>query len=248
MSETKLSIILPVRNEADSIRIAVPILEAVISVPHEILVVYDFPEDTTVPAVQELRARYRNVRPLHNTLGRGVANAIRTGVREAVGEYIALFAADDIMPVLALGGMTNLLDRGCEFVSGTRYAHGGKRYGGSKLQFLFSWTGNAVFQILSGSVLTDCTTGYKMFRRNVFDKMSIESKAVSWSVVFELGVKAQTHGLKLGEVPIISVDRLYGGVSSFALKKWLKEYFAWFWWGIKELRRSKTRTKIVMRS
>ncbi|KPK77672.1 MAG: hypothetical protein AMJ79_02380 [Phycisphaerae bacterium SM23_30] len=43
--------------------------------------------------------------------------------------------------------------------------------------------------------------------------------------------------LKLGEVPIISIDRLYGGKSTFRLGPWFLEYLRWFLWGVWHLRR-----------
>ncbi|KKS43532.1 MAG: Glycosyl transferase family 2 [candidate division CPR1 bacterium GW2011_GWA2_42_17] len=243
----QLSVVIPVRNEGGAIRIVLPILEVVVSAPYEVLVVYDFLDDSTIPIIKELQGRYPNIRLIHNTLGRGAANAIRVGVKEAVGKYITLVAADEIIPLLALADMVRLIEAGCDFVSVTRYAYGGRRYGGSRLQFLFSWVGNKAFQLLSGSVLTDCTTGFKMFRKTIFDTITMESQTVSWAVVFELAVKAQALGLNLGEVPAISIDRLYGGKSSFSFWNWLREYFVWFLWGIRELRCSKIRQKAVMR-
>jgi hypothetical protein len=53
-----------------------------------------------------------------------------------------------------------------------------------------------------------------------------------------MSIKAQMLGLKLGEVPIISIDRLYGGTSTFRLGPWVKEYLRWFWWGIRNLRKA----------
>lgn len=242
-----LSLLMPVRNDGASIQVVLKVIEAIVALPHEVLVVYDFSDDTTVPVVEKLRKQYPNVCLIRNTFGRGVANAIRAGVERARGKYIVLCTADEIIPSLAIADMAALMDAGCDFVSATRYAYGGRRYGGSQIQFIFSWAGNKIFQLLSGSVLTDCTTGFKAFRKSIFDVITIEHQSFSWSVAFELAVKAQVAQLKLGEVPIISIDRLYGGQSSFSLGRWLKEYFIWFLWGIRELRSARNRQKIVMR-
>jgi len=246
-STIKLSLLMPVRNDGASIRVVLRVIEAIVTLPHEVLVIYDFSDDTTVPVVRKLQQQYRNVHLIHNTFGKGVSNALRAGVGHARGKYIAICTADEIIPSLTITDMVTLMDAGCEFVSATRYAHGGRRYGGSRIQFVFSWIGNKIFQLLSGSVLTDCTTGYKAFKKSIFEKIAIDSQAFSWSVAFELAVKAQIARLKLGEVPIISIDRLYGGQSSFSLWRWLKEYFVWFLWGIWELRSAKNRQKNVMR-
>lgn len=242
----KLSILMPVRNEGVNIVIMLKILEAVVEVPHEVLIVYDSVDDDTIPAVKKLQPRYKNVRLVYNNLGKGVANAVRIGIKASKGDYILIFAADETGPVLAIEDMIKLLDSGCGLVSCTRYAHGGRRLGGSLIEGYLSKIGNKAFRLLSGSAFTDATTGIKMFKKSIFEKINLEARSVGWAVVFELGVKAQHAGVKLGEVPIISIDRLYGGKSTFSPGQWLKEYLRWFLWGIKHLPKS-SKQKILVR-
>ena len=233
-----LSILLPVRNEGVNLKIMLKILRATLDVPHEVLVVHDTADDDTIPVVEEMRQQYINTRAVHNTLGRGVINAIRAGVAAANGEYVLIFAADEVGPVLAIEDMLWLMGHGCDFVSCTRYAHGGRRLGGSFIGGVLSRTANRLLHMFCGSKLSDATTGIKMFRKSVFDAMHLEAKPVGWAVTFEMALKAQLGGLKLGEVPIISIDRLYGGQSSFKLGPWFWEYLRWFRWGTKRLRRA----------
>jgi hypothetical protein len=60
-----------------------------------------------------------------------------------------------------------------------------------------------------------------------------------WAFAFEISIKAQMLGLKVGEVPVVSVDRLFGGDSTFKLGSWVREYMKWFVWGAIHIRRSK---------
>lgn len=235
-NELKLSILLPVRNEGMNLKIMLKILRAVVEVPHEILVVHDDFEDGSLDILQAVQSDYPNMRVIHNNLGRGVINAIRTGVWAACGEYILIFAADEVGPVLSIDDMLKLMDQGCEFVSCTRYAHGGRRLGGSFIGGVFSRLANYLFHRITASVLTDSTTGIKMFRREIFESFKLESRPVGWVVAFEMAMKAQMAGLSIGEVPIVSIDRLYGGKSSFRLGTWSYEYLRWFLWGVKNLR------------
>src|SRR5579862_9209196 len=92
----ELSILLPVRNEGINLRIMVKLLKAVVEVPHELLIVYDSADDDSVPVIQNMQNDYSNLRLVHNQMGRGVVNAIRAGVEAAVGDYILLFAADEV--------------------------------------------------------------------------------------------------------------------------------------------------------
>lgn len=240
-----LAIVLPVLNEGINLRIMLKILRATIDVPHEVLVVCDHPDDDSIPVVEKMQREYEHVRVVHNTLGRGVINAIRAGVAAAKSDVILIFAADEVGPVLAIDDMLELIREGHDFVSCTRYAHGGRRLGGSAIGGVMSRTANRLFSRIAGSALSDATTGIKMFRRSVFDQLALESKPVGWAVAFEMSIKAQLRGLKLAEVPIVSIDRLYGGKSTFKLGPWTVEYLRWFVWGAVRMHRAPKQTPKV---
>jgi dolichol-phosphate mannosyltransferase len=230
---TTLSILLPVRNEGINLKLMLKILRAVAEESHEVIVIHDTSDDDSIPVVREIQKTYPELHLVHNTLGRGVVNAIRAGVEAAKGEYVLIFAADEVGPVLAIEDMLMLMKQGCDFVSCTRYAHGGRRLGGSVIGGILSRSANWFFHRLSGSPFSDATTGIKMFRREIFPKLNIQCRPVGWAVAFEMAIKAQHAGLSLGEVPIVSIDRLYGGKSTFRLGAWVAEYARWFFWGLR---------------
>lgn len=242
-----LSILLPVRNEGINLRIMVKLLKAVIEVPHELLIVYDSPEDDSIPVIRAMQSGYGNLRLIHNQRGRGVVNAISTGVAAAVGDYVLLFAADEVGPLLAIEDMLALTQEGCDMVSCSRYAHGGRRLGGSWIGGVLSRFANRLFHRMAGCVLSDATTGIKLFRRSLFPTLKLEARPVGWAVTFEMAMKAQLAGWKLGEVPVISIDRLYGGKSTFKLGPWTGEYLRWFLWGCRHLRRVPASERPVVR-
>lgn len=242
-----LTILLPVRNEGLNLRIMIKILGAVLEVPYEIVVICDSPDDESIPVVKEMQQVHSQVRLVINSIGRGVINAIKAGVQEAQGKYVLIFAADEVGPVLAIRNMLDLAEAGCDFVSCTRYAYGGRRLGGSRLGGALSRMANWLFCHLSGCAFTDATTGIKLFEKSAFEKLDLQANPVGWAVAFEMSIKAQMVGLKLGEVPITSIDRLYGGESTFRPGSWIKEYWRWFWWGTKELRHTPSPRSIVMR-
>lgn len=232
---TKLSILLPVRNEGMNIAIMLRVLNALIRIPYEILVIYDTKDDSTIPAAESVMQDYSNIHLVFNDLGVGVVNALKKGIEVSTGEYILIFAADELGPVVSIEEMIALLDSGVDLVSCTRYAHGGRRLGGSLIGGILSRVGNRWFRYLSGSAFSDATTGIKMFRKSMLERVRLESRPIGWAVVFELAIKAQCEGFKLGEVPIISIDRLYGGKSTFKVGSWMKEYLRWFFYGVRRL-------------
>jgi dolichol-phosphate mannosyltransferase len=189
---------------------------------------------------------YPEIRAVHNVRGAGVLNALKTGVAEARGRYLLIFAADEVGPVLAIDDMIALMEQGCQFVSCTRYAHGGRRLGGSRIGGLLSWLANRLFCRLSSFQLTDATTGIKMFTRDVFEQLDLQAHPVGWAVTFEMAIKAQLAGLRLGEVPIVSIDRLYGGTSTFSVGPWAAEYLRWFLWGLRQSRARQTHRPDVL--
>jgi dolichol-phosphate mannosyltransferase len=231
--QIELSILLPVRNDGINLKIMLKILRSVVAAPHEVIVVHDTPDDDSIGVVRAMQESHPELRIVHNQLGRGVVNAIRAGVQVSRGLYVLIFAADEVGPVLAIEEMLELMHAGCDFVSCTRYAHGGRRLGGSLIGSTLSRLANKLFHGLAGSPFTDATTGIKMFRRDCFARLHLESRPIGWAVAFEMSIKAQQVGLRLGEVPIVSVDRLYGGQSSFRLGPWLAEYSRWFLWGLR---------------
>lgn len=233
-----LTVLLPVRNETMNLRIMLRILRAVLTMPHEIIVIFDSETDTSIAVVEEARASYPQVRPLLNRIGRGVAGAITSGVQAAQGQRILIFAADEVGPVLAIEDMMALMDGGAEFVSVTRYAHGGRRLGGSVIGQLLSRTANGLLGAISGMGLSDATTGIKLFRRDDFSRLTQGTSSVGWSIAFEMAINAQLLGLKLGEVPTISIDRLFGGKSSFQLVPWVIGYLGYFTTALRKLPRA----------
>jgi glycosyltransferase involved in cell wall biosynthesis len=242
-----LSIVLPVRNEGINLRIMVKLLKAVVEVRHELLIVYDFPEDDSVPIVRAMQNDNPNLHLVYNQKGRGVVNAIRAGVEAAVGEYVLIFAADEVGPLLAIEDMLALMREGCDLVSCSRYAHGGRRLGGSVIGSVLSRIANRLFHSLAGCAFSDATTGIKLLRRSMFSTLDLQARPVGWAVTFEIAMKAQLAGWKLGEVPVISIDRLYGGESTFRVGPWTGEYLRWFLWGCNHLRRVPPPARPVVR-
>ena len=68
-SASKLSILIPVRNEGMNLKIFIKVLETMFEVPHEVLIVYDDPRDDSLPIITNLQKDYPNIRPVLNNLG-----------------------------------------------------------------------------------------------------------------------------------------------------------------------------------
>lgn len=235
-----VSVLIPVRDETLNLDVMLRILVSVLEgISAEILVIYDRDDDLSVAVVERGSARHPKVRGVLNTHGKGVDKAIGAGVEAARGEWIVIFAADEVGPVVALDHMLHLARQGCRFISCTRYAHGGKRLGGSWIGHLLSSTANRLLRLFSGMALSDATTGIKMFRREDFPDLLSGLGNVGWSFALEMSINAQRLGYPLGEIPIVSVDRLFGGKSTFRLLPWITGYWPCFVMALRVLPRAK---------
>jgi len=238
--EKKLSIVIPVFNEPESIGLMIKMLEAVIEFDHEILIVYDDERDTTIEPVKKYISTFSNIVLIKNKFGRGALNAVMTGVNHSKYDIVLMTVVDDVIPIVAINEMIEMiLERDFDLVSATRYSKGGKRYGGSFVGGVLSRTANFILRKFTGFIISDFTTGIKMIKRNVWYKFDLESNPIGWSFSFELVIKAQLFGHKVGEVPVISVDRILGGQSTFQLGLWVREYSRWFVWAFLSYYKSK---------
>lgn len=240
MINKEISIILPIYNEKESLPIMVRLLESSIKFKKEIIIVHDTENDTALEIANELVNEFDDVHIVQNKISKGVKYAIETGVSKAKYDTFIILAVDEIFPIIAIDKMLDLMvNKNLDFISGTRYAKGGIRLGGSLIGSLFSTIANKVFQFLTKIPFSDCTTGIKMMKKNVWKSVRLESKPIGWAFSFELSIKVYLQEFKIDEYPLKSVDRLFGGSSTFKFGPWLKEYFKWFIWGIKKIKYEK---------
>src|ERR1700745_45915 len=90
----ELSVILPVYNEGEAVEPVLRGLSGAVPTPHELVVVYDFDADTTVPVVARLAPEIPGLRGLRNDLGRGVLNAMRAGIVATPAPSVLISMAD----------------------------------------------------------------------------------------------------------------------------------------------------------
>ena len=223
-----LSIVVPVYNEAENIT---PVLRnlagAVKATPYEVLIVYDFDADTTVPVVQRLIQEMPSLRLQRNDLGRGVLNAIRKGFQVAKAPYVLVMMADGSDEPEAIDQMLERARSGADVVAGSRYVRGGGQEGGPWLKRTLSRTAGLSLHWLGRLPIHDATSNFRMYSRRLLDAVTIESSA-GFELALELTVKAQRLRMRVDEVPTVWHDRT-AGESRFRLWHWLPHYLRWYW-------------------
>ena len=89
-----LTIILPVRNEANIINDVFEYFNINLkAIDYEVLVINDFSEDDTLEKTKDLVSRYKNFKLLNN-FKKGLGGAINLGIKKASGEFVTIMMAD----------------------------------------------------------------------------------------------------------------------------------------------------------
>jgi len=222
----ELSIVVPVYNEGAAV---VPVLRALsnaVRTPHEILIVYDFDEDSTVPAVRAVADQLPAVRLHRNELGRGVLNAMKAGIAASRAPYVLVSMADGSDEPGIVDLMVAFARDGADVVAASRYMRGGRQVGGPLLKRLMSRTAGLTLHRFAGVPIHDPTNNFKLYSRRFLDSVTIESRA-GFELALELSVKATVAGRRLAEVPTTWRDRT-AGKSNFKLRAWLPHYLRWY--------------------
>lgn len=225
-----ISIILPVYNEGENIRQQVDEIEKYLLQTHEVLIVYDFTKDTTVVPAKQLSHKFPNIKPIKNIFGRGVINAVKTGVMKSSYNVCVVMPADLADDPKTINKMYAKLNRGFDIVCATRYSNGGNKVGGEFVKTTLSRLAGLTARYLLNIPTTDLTNGFKMYKKTILESIKIESTG-GWEFSMEVLIKAHLAGAKVAEVPTVWKERTKGK-SKFKLMKWLPKYMGWYFWGI----------------
>ena len=226
MATPELSIVLPVYNEGEAVEPVLRALSSGIATPHELVVVYDFDEDTTVPVVERLAPEIQGLRGLRNDLGRGVLNAMKAGIAGTSAPYVLISMADGSDEPSAVDPMVALARDGADVVAASRYMRGGHQVGGPPLKRLMSRVAGLTLHWFAGVPTHDPTNNFKLYSRRFLDSVEIESTA-GFELALELTVKATIARRGVAEIPTTWRDRT-SGQSNFKLRKWLPHYLHWY--------------------
>jgi len=204
----KLSVVVPVFNERQTI---LEVLNRIERVPFEkeIIVVDDGSTDGTRDVLKGLQFQgaLPSTRFVFQPQNAGKGAAIRAGIQVAAGDVILVQDADleydpSDYPVL----LDPIIKGKADVVYGSRFMGGAHR-----VLFFWHYVGNKLLTLLSNMMtnlnLTDMETGYKVFRREIFSKISIEENRFGFEP--EITAKVARLRCRVYEVPISYFGRDY---------------------------------------
>lgn len=222
-------IVIPTYNERDNIGRLIP--EILRQEPGiRVLVVDDNSPDGTGALVDSMAAADDRIHVLHRSGKLGLGSAYREGFRYALAqgvEYVVEMDADfshDPATLPLFFQKTGEYD----VVIGSRYLNGVSVVNWPIRRLILSYCASVYTRIITGLELHDCTSGFKCFRRSVLEAIDLESvRSDGYSFQIEMNYRCMEHGFRLGEAPIIFIDRHAG--SSKMSKRIVREAIIMVW-------------------
>ncbi|RYX87714.1 glycosyltransferase family 2 protein [bacterium] len=211
---TKLSIIIPVYNEAKTIHLILNKLKdvkLVNQISKEIIIVNDCSTDETEVVLSAYMANNRDLQITYfkHEFNQGKGAALHTGISKATGEYLIIQDADleydpneynDLLKPVVTGF--------ADIVYGSRFI------GSNPHRILFFWhtIGNRLLTFLSNMCtnlnLTDMETCYKLFRTDLIQKINLQEKRFGFEPEVTAKI-ARIPAIRIYEVGISYYGRTY---------------------------------------
>jgi len=206
----RLSLVIPCYNEENTLASCVAAVLAIQDedLSLELIIVDDCPRDRSLAIAQELAAKHPEIRVLHHAVNQGKGAALRSGFREATGDFVAVQDADLEYDPRELRDLLGPLRSGqADVVFGSRFM------GGRSHRVLYFWhsMGNAFLTFLSNMFtdlnLTDMEVCYKVFRREVIQSIPIQENRFGFEP--EIVAKVAQRRLRVYEMGISYAGRTY---------------------------------------
>ncbi len=222
----KTAVIIPTYNESDNIVTLVEEILGLRTVAH-IIIVDDNSPDGTGQIADELTKQYDEVHVIHRPGKLGLGTAYVAGFKLALSlptDCIVTMDADfshHPRYIPSLIAQTHIHDLSI----GSRYVDGGGAVNCNLWRRFLSRGGNTVARLTLGLKASDCTAGFRCYRRQVLEAIDLDTIfSNGYSFLVEMLYKCQQSGYRAGEVPIIFENRRQGASKISRSEIWKAAY------------------------
>ena len=208
----RVLVVVPTYNERDNLP---ELVRGVLAHDgYRLLIVDDASPDGTGAVADALAAGHPGrIEVMHRTGARGLGRSYVDGLRHAIAQDVDLVCQMDAdlshnplyLPDLAAATAAH------DLVLGSRYLHGISVVNWPLHRIVLSTVANRYIRAITGLSTTDCTAGFRCWRRDALQRLPID-KMVSdgYSFLVEMLYEAHRRGYRIAEVPIIFVERRQG--------------------------------------
>ncbi|MDZ7370551.1 MAG: polyprenol monophosphomannose synthase [candidate division KSB1 bacterium] len=231
----RVLIIVPTYNERENIERLLRTLLDLPVIGLEVLVVDDASPDGTGQVVEAIAEKEPRVHLLRRPGKLGLGSAYIAGFRYGLANHFDLIFemdADFSHDPHEIPKMIRAAEN-FDVVVGSRYLHGITVVNWPLKRLLLSMVANLYTRLITGLPVEDCTAGFVCYHRRVLESINLD-RIISdgYSFQIEMKFRAWKLGFKIGEVPIIFVDR-HLGVSK--MSKRIVYEAVWMVWRLKIL-------------
>ncbi len=212
--EPKTLIIVPTYNESENLP---PLVKKIFSLPVrvDLLIVDDNSPDGTGRMADEFARQHPGMHVLHRQEKNGLGRAYIAGFKWALErDYDFIMEMDGDFshnPEDIPAFIRTALEEKADCVVGTRYKNGIRVINWPLKRLLLSMGAGMYVRTITGLPLSDPTGGFKLFRRSALQSLDLNAvQSNGYSFQIELSHKLWRQGLKIGETPIIFLDRFHG--------------------------------------
>lgn len=209
-----LSVIIPVYNEVNNVSEIIKRVQAQ-KLANEIIIVDDGSSDGTRDILKDLDGK-KKVRVILHERNQGKGAAVVTGLKAAKGDVLLIQDADLEYDPRDYPQILRPIEEGlADVVYGSRFLGGARR-----VAMFWHMIANKLLTVLTNilydTILTDMETGYKVFRRNVIEGMTIRAKRFDFEPEFTAKILKRHY--RIFEVPITFNPRDYSQGKKIKLK------------------------------
>jgi dolichol-phosphate mannosyltransferase len=221
----KLSVVIPARNEEDSIAETVTAIARALTregADFEVVVVDDGSADRTAAVVAHLAESDERVRYVASPYRNGYGFAVRSGLAQYTGDAVAIMMADGSDSPEDLVSYYRLLVAGYDCAFGSRFMPGGSTHDYPLLKLIINRVVNLGIRLMFGHGYNDTTNAFKAYRREVIDSIQ-PLISHHFNLTVEMPLKAIVRGHSYAMTPITWRNRTTGA-SKLRLKEMGSRY------------------------
>lgn len=207
----KVLVVVPTYNERDNLE---PLVTQILQHGYSVLVVDDNSPDGTGALADTLAAAHPGrVEVLHRTGRRGLGVSYVDGLRHALttgADRVCQMDADFSHDPKYLPGLVGATEQ-FDLVLGSRYLHGISVVNWPLHRIVLSTFANRYIRFVTGLTTRDCTSGFRCWRREALARLPLDAMVSNgYAFIVEMLFEASRRGCRIGEVPIIFVERHQG--------------------------------------